>query len=184
MTGPGIIDSPTPTMTGDDADLNRIAPMSDDHEPPTDDPDTAADTAADEAIADVEGQLSALFNRVRSNWRDYAASVHPELQPAGYKILGHLVRQGPAHAGVLAEQLHTDKSVISRQVRLMEQLGLVESTADASDGRARVLVATPLAVEKVTAIRRTNQAKFYELLRTWPEDDIRKFAELLGRLSI
>ena len=39
MNGPGTLDSPTPTMTGDDADLNRIAPMSDDHEPPTDDPD-------------------------------------------------------------------------------------------------------------------------------------------------
>lgn len=173
-----------PATVDDDADLNRIAPMSDDHDPATADLDTAdQDAASDQAIADVEGQLSALFNRVRSNWRDYAASVHPELQPAGYKILGHLVRQGPAHAGVLAEQLHTDKSVISRQVRLMEQLGLVESTADETDGRARVLVATPLAIAKVTAIRRTNQARFYELLRTWPEDDIRKFAELLGRLS-
>lgn len=146
-------------------------------------PTDAAAPTTDQAIADVEGQLSALFNRVRAGWKDYAANVHPELQPAGYKILGNLVRGGPTHAGALAEQLHTDKSVISRQVRLMEQLGLVESTADATDGRSRVLAATPLAIDKVTAVRRDNQARLYELLRTWPEEDIRKFAELLGRLS-
>ncbi|MET0974267.1 MAG: MarR family winged helix-turn-helix transcriptional regulator [Leifsonia sp.] len=141
------------------------------------------DVSTEQAIADVEGQLSALFNRARAGWKDYAASVHPDLQPAGYKILGTLVRGGPAHAGALAEQLHTDKSVISRQVRLMEQLGLVESRADETDGRARVLAATPMALEKVSEVRRNNQARLYELLRTWPEDDIRKFAELLGRLS-
>ena len=82
MSAADIADSPTHTMAGDDADLNRIAPMSDHHDPGTGDLDAdERDAASDRAIADVEGQLSALFNRVRSNWRDYATSVHPELQP-------------------------------------------------------------------------------------------------------
>ena len=106
---------------------------------------------ADAAVAAVEQQMSALFNRVRSSWKDQAVAVHPDLQPVGFKILAQLVRGGPSHAGVLADLLQTDKSIVSRQVRIMEGLGLVESREDPADGRARVLAATPLALEKVNA---------------------------------
>ena len=46
-----------------------------------------------------------------------------------------------------------DKSVVSRQVRMLEELGLLESRADERDGRLRVLTAAPRALEMLAALR-------------------------------
>ncbi len=138
---------------------------------------------ADRAIAEVEEQFNRLFLRVRSTWKRSAGQLHPELQPMGYKVMSTLVTRGPAHAGALAEELHTDKSVLSRQVRVLEGLGLVESRVDERDARARLLAATPVAIERVNAIRRANQAELRGRLAAWDSWEIEKFAELLGRLG-
>ncbi len=138
---------------------------------------------ADSAIGAVEQQLGVLFNRVRVLWKEQAASVHPDLQPIGYKLLSALVRGGPAHSGALAEQLATDKSVVSRQVRILADLGLVESRVDERDARARLLVATPVGEARVLEVRSGAQSELRERLRGWPEGDVAKFAELLARMN-
>lgn len=146
--------------------------MSPDHTPST-----------DEAIAEVEAQLGVLLGRVRTLWKEGAQRVHPDLQPVGYKLLATLVRSGSCNAGSLAELLATDKSVISRQVKLMEELGLVVSAPDPHDGRARILTATPEAVVKIDAIRDTNQAQLRSQLTDWSDEDLTHFATLLARLA-
>lgn len=138
---------------------------------------------ADAAIAQVEEQLSVLFGRARSIWKDAAAQIHPDLQPVGYKILGAIVRQGETNAYLLAQYLETDKSVVSRQVRMLEDAGLVTSRADADDGRARVLTPTPAAIEKVQTVRWSQQERLRELLRSRPVDDIRAFAGMLQLIT-
>ena len=138
---------------------------------------------AERAIAEVEQQFGRLFIRVRSTWKRSAAKLHPDLQPMGFKIMSTLVARGPAHAGALAEELHTDKSVLSRQVRVLEGLGLIESRVDEHDARARLLAATPIAIERVNAVARDNQAELRERLVAWEPWEIEKFAELLGRLG-
>ncbi|KQO96887.1 MarR family winged helix-turn-helix transcriptional regulator [Leifsonia sp. Leaf264] len=137
----------------------------------------------DSAIVEVEDAMAVLFARAGATWRDYAACVHPELQPAGYKILSALVRLGPTTNGALAEMLATDKSVMSRQVRWLQDKGLVESRADAADGRIRVLAATPEARSRVECAHSSNTELFREQLRQWPQDDISRFAAMIGRLG-
>jgi DNA-binding MarR family transcriptional regulator len=109
----------------------------------------ATRTAGDDEIAAVEEQLRSLFVRVRAVWKEAAAAVHPDLQPVGYKILSAVVRRGPMHAGAIAEALEIDKSVVSRQVRHLEALGLATSLPDPNDGRARIIEPTPVAIERV-----------------------------------
>ena len=81
-----------------------------------------------------------LFSRIRTVWKESAQQVHPDLQPAGYKLLSAITRLGTANAHVLAEMFDMDKSVVSRQIRMLEDLGLVETRIDGRDGRVRVLV--------------------------------------------
>jgi len=138
---------------------------------------------ADEAIATVEEQLSLLFGRARTIWKDAAAQIHPELQPVGYKVLGAIVRLGETNAYVLAQVLDTDKSIVSRQVRMLEDAGLVSSRSDDRDGRARLLAATPTAIDKVRAARSVQQERLRELLRTRPIDDVRAFAGMLQLIN-
>lgn len=137
----------------------------------------------DSAIADVEDAMAVLFARAGASWRDYAACVHPELQPAGYKILSALVHLGPTPTGALAELLVTDKSVMSRQVRWLQERGLVESSPDPDDARVRILTATMDARSRVEHARASNTEVFRDQLRRWPGDDLNRFAAMIGRLG-
>lgn len=144
---------------------------------------SAPRTAGDDEIAAVEEQFRSLFVRVRAVWKEAAAAVHPELQPVGYKILSAVVRRGPMHAGAIAETLEIDKSVVSRQLKHLESLGLATSQPDPSDGRARIIEPTPVAIERVGRRSSRMQQQLYSQLRTWPAGDVDELARLLGRLT-
>ena len=146
-------------------------------------PAPAAEPTVDEAIAHVEDQLSFVFGRARAVWKEAAQQIHPELNPAGYKLLATVVRLGSTNAHVLTELFDMDKSVVSRQIRMLEEVGLVESRPDERDGRVRVLVPTPLAVERITAVRARNQSRLHAVLRERSVEELELFAEMLGGLA-
>jgi DNA-binding MarR family transcriptional regulator len=135
------------------------------------------------AVARVEQELGRLFARIRVGWREAAATVHPDLQPLGYQVLTSIASGKATSASAIIERLQTDKSAVSRQVRQLEELGLVESVPDPDDRRARVLVATPLAQERVAVARARYEGRIGERLRTWSADDLDHFGELLGALG-
>jgi DNA-binding MarR family transcriptional regulator len=138
---------------------------------------------ADEAIASVEQQFSTLFGRARSMLKDRAARVNPGLPALAYSLLATLVRNGGMRAGELADLVGVDKSIISRQANLLEELGLVYREPDTGDGRAIRLTATPAAIERMSEQRLREQAVLYENLRDWDIRDLEKLAELLERLN-
>lgn len=100
---------------------------------------------ADDMLADFQAHLNLIFARARALWKESAARVHPDLQPSGYKLLAYIARNGDTHAHQLAELFEMDKSVVSRQTRMLEELGLLISHPDERDGRLRVLTAAPQA---------------------------------------
>jgi DNA-binding MarR family transcriptional regulator len=136
-----------------------------------------------EAVTAVEESLGTLFRRVRSAWKDGAASIDSSLQPIGYKILSALVHVGPVQSGWLAENLAVDKSVMSRQVHALEELGLVVSHPHPDDRRARILEPTPLAVERIQSARSAQRMLFQERLAKWDPAHLTLLAELLDTLS-
>jgi DNA-binding MarR family transcriptional regulator len=144
---------------------------------------TEASDGIDEAIADVEDELSMLFSRIRAIWKESAQQVHPDLQPAGYKLLSAITRLGTTNAHVLAETFEMDKSVVSRQIRMLEDVGLVETRIDERDGRVRVLGATPKAFGLVQGVRDRNQQRLRDVLVGRPEAELRSFADLLRSIG-
>lgn len=152
--------------------------------PGTTGPGPAAPTAdVAEALADVEEQMMVLAAYVRGAIREAAARIDPALQPFGLKILRQLRRNGPTHASAVAESLDVDRSVISRQARLLQDLGLLELKTDPADGRARFLAATPLAIAKMAEVPGSDKSLLYSRLSSWPEADLHQFARLLERLN-
>jgi DNA-binding MarR family transcriptional regulator len=137
----------------------------------------------DEAVARVERELGRLFARIRVSWREAAATVHPDLQPLGYQVLVAILGGEATTAGAIVERLQTDKSAVSRQVRQLTELGLVESVRDDDDRRARQLVATDLAKERVALARADYHGRIGERLRAWSATDLDHFAELLDALG-
>lgn len=147
------------------------------------DAELLGDAEIDDAITRVEQELGRLFARIRVSWREAAATVHPDLQPLGYQVLTSIATGKATSAGAIIERLQTDKSAVSRQVRQLEQLGLVESIPDPEDGRARVLVATDLAQERVALARSQYEGRMGERLRRWTAADLDHFADLLAALG-
>jgi DNA-binding MarR family transcriptional regulator len=142
-----------------------------------------ADPALDAAIAAVEDQFSVVFNRARAVWAESAKQIHPDLQPAGFKLLSTIARSGETNAHVVAELLDMDKSAVSRQVRQLEESGLVESRVDERDARARVLVATPIARERLAAIRSRNQERLRASLQGRTVEELTVLADVLRSIA-
>ncbi|MDN3311694.1 MarR family transcriptional regulator [Microbacterium oryzae] len=124
------------------------------------------------ALADLQGDLNLIFVRARSLWKESAARLHPELQVAGYKLLSFIDRAGSANAHQLAERFEMDKSVVSRQVRMLEDFGLLESRADERDGRLRVLTATPRASAQLSRLRAEYAARLHDGMGEVTEEEI------------
>jgi len=139
--------------------------------------------AVDQAVARVEQELGRLFARIRIGWREAAITVHPDLQPLGYQVLTSIASGKATSAGAIIEPLQTDKSAVSRQVRQLEELGLVESIPDPDDRRARRLVATDLARERIAIARARYEGRIGERLREWSAADLDHFVSLLGALG-
>lgn len=137
----------------------------------------------DDAIAAIEEAIGGLISRMRVNWKENATAVHPGLQPVGYSVLATLVRHEALPFGDVADMLAIDKSVLSRQVRTLEEFQLIASTPDPADGRARILHPTEQGTASVANVRSQKQARFYERLRAWNDDDLTSFAEYLQRLT-
>ncbi|MDT0158227.1 MarR family transcriptional regulator [Microbacterium sp. ARD32] len=142
-----------------------------------------SDPSLDDAVIQVEQGLGRLFARIRVGWREAAATVHPDLPAFGYQVLVAIESGKATSAGAIIERLQTDKSTVSRQVRQLEELGLVTSIPDPADRRARVLVATELAQQRVATARAAYHGRLGERLRAWSADDLTHFAELLDSLG-
>lgn len=135
------------------------------------------------AVAVVEEQVTALFSRAKQLWKVAAQSIHPDVQPVGYRMLNVLVHRGAHNPGQLAELLDTDKSVISRQARLLGELGLIESIADPSDGRGRLLTAKPATVDLVTETKRRMSATLFGGVAALDAAELDQLGALLTRLN-
>ncbi|TWP50387.1 MarR family transcriptional regulator [Lentzea tibetensis] len=85
----------------------------------------------------------------------------------------------PCTVSAVAKALHVDLSSVSRLVAQAVEAGLVERTADQTDGRKAVLVLTPdgqATAEKVQALRRS---LFTQAMAGWPAHEQATFSRLL-----
>jgi DNA-binding MarR family transcriptional regulator len=135
-----------------------------------------------EALGAVEGQMNELVGHIRSDARDAAIAVDPALQPFGLKVLRLIAFRGPLQSSAIARALFVDRSVISRQITQLCELGLVELQADADDGRVRMAAPTPLALERLETIR-GGEWMLASRLDSWDEDEIRQLTRLLEKLN-
>ena len=137
---------------------------------------------ADELLR-LEQEVGVLIRRVKRVIGERARAVHPDLQPASYLMLSHLVSSGPQRSSVLSERFGVDKGAISRQVQHLCELGLLERTPDPEDGRATLVSASADAVTRMEALNRDRRRWLDEQLAEWSEDDLREFVTGLARYN-
>lgn len=135
------------------------------------------------AIVGVEVSMGALSRRFQLALKNAATAIDPSLPPAGFQLLRLIERCGSVQAGVAAERLVVDRSVVSRHIRQLEDLGLVESRTDPSDGRARFLVLTDEGARRMRAVNPSGRTITHSLLEDWGDDELERFAAQLVRLT-
>jgi DNA-binding MarR family transcriptional regulator len=136
----------------------------------------------DDEVASLEHELTVLLRRARAYSGELARAVHPDLEAAAYGLLMHVV-DGGARAADLAEYFGIDKSTVSRQVRLLEQLGLLRREADPQDLRVLRLVVTEEGLRRLRAARDARRQRVEERLEGWAPDDVGRLAGLLARYN-
>ncbi|GLY80836.1 MarR family winged helix-turn-helix transcriptional regulator [Actinoallomurus iriomotensis] len=140
--------------------------------------------AADHETYDaVEHELGVLLRRARALTVGMMQEVHHGLDPAAYGLLLGLYDRAPARPSDIAAYFGVGKATISRQLKALEDLGLVERRADPCDGRAHLLALTSEGRRRMDAVRVARRERFYALLDTWPEGDVRTLATMLARFN-
>jgi DNA-binding MarR family transcriptional regulator len=144
---------------------------------------TSGNTRAVTPYDDVERELAVLLRRARTMNRDIAVDVHPDLQPAAYALMSRVAELGSVRASDLSDYFGIDKGGVSRQVALLERLGLVAREPDPDDGRAQRLVVTDDGTKRLTQAREGRRRLVREQLDRWPDADVGTLATLLGRFN-
>ncbi len=102
--------------------------------------------------------------------------------PASVPLLFRLL-DGPKRATELAELLHVDLSVVSRQITSLAARGLVAKTRDDTDRRASSVEITDSG-RKVTAdVERVRTGFIKGLVTDWDDADVTRFADYFHRLA-
>lgn len=135
-----------------------------------------------DAVRALETEFGELFGRIRRLIADNAASLSPGMLPAAYKLFTTIAQRGPVTPSALAEQLMLDRGQVSRTVRELERLGLVQRAPDPADGRSSLLSATPEGLERLAAVRAPQEGSLLRALEEWPVDDIHELTRLLHAL--
>ena len=134
-------------------------------------------------VGEVERSLEQLF-RLTVNRRMHQRQtevVGADVTRAGYAILRCLDDAKELSLGDLARECSMDPGAASRQVRQLEDAGLVDR-AGTDDGRVIALRLTSRGRDvyrKIVAVRTTHMT---EVLAAWPAADRSQLAHLVDRL--
>jgi DNA-binding MarR family transcriptional regulator len=139
--------------------------------------------ARTESLRQLEREVGVLIRRVKRVIAVRARSVHEDLQPASYLMLAWMVDQGPVRASSMVETFGIDKGAISRQLHHLDELGLVERTPDAADGRATLVAASDDAVRRLADVTEHRRKWLDERLGDWSSEDLTQFGDLLERYN-
>lgn len=134
-------------------------------------------------ILAVGEALNALVSQSRAVTARAATTFHAELQPAAFHIALWLGAFGPAKPSAIAEAVGMDRSATSRLTRDLARLHLVETQADATDGRGVVVRLTLEGRRRLDLAMAEKAAVFRDRLSDWKDDDLAYFAALLRKLS-
>ncbi|MFJ1596822.1 MarR family winged helix-turn-helix transcriptional regulator [Streptomyces sp. NPDC088261] len=131
----------------------------------------------------LERELAVFLRRARANSGEMAREVHPELEPAAYGLLVRLEESGSQRATALAGYFGVGKATMSRQLRALEELGLVTREPDPADGRASLVRITDEGLARFRQVRDARRDMYVRRLAEWDRTEVAELARLLHQLN-
>ncbi|MCG7208045.1 MULTISPECIES: MarR family winged helix-turn-helix transcriptional regulator [Streptomyces] len=140
-------------------------------------------TGADQEFLALERELTVLLRRARASQGEMAREVHPDLESAAYGLLVRLDECGGRRATELAAYIGVGKATMSRQLRALEELGLIAREPDPADGRAWLVALTDEGRRRVGTVREARRGRYVRQLAHWPRPEVAELARLLHQLN-
>ncbi|MFF3320690.1 MarR family winged helix-turn-helix transcriptional regulator [Streptomyces sp. NPDC002889] len=145
--------------------------------------DPTGRVCADREFLALERELAVFLRRARASSGEMAREVHPELEPAAYGLLARLEEAGQQRATELAGYFGVGKATMSRQLRALEDLGLVTREPDPADGRASLVRLTDEGVTRFRHVRDARRDRYMSKLAGWDRAEVAELARLLHQLN-
>jgi DNA-binding MarR family transcriptional regulator len=136
--------------------------------------------------SDLLSNLSDLINR----WNSYhfqaahSTRLNNELDFAANRVLYILGTAGAVRPSVLADQLATGRSNVSKVVKRLESLGLVETLPDTDDSRANLIGLTAAGIAQSHDVFTIGDDMIRELTADWTASETEVFTTLVARLNV
>lgn len=128
-------------------------------------------------------RLERAITRAMRGSRQRMARRSTRLEGAGYILLTTLETSEPARMSDLATALRLDASTISRQVRYLEDVGMLRREPDPDDGRASRVLLSDRGRAELSLQRNERHAVFDSAMSDWNESDRATLVGLMERLA-
>ena len=132
---------------------------------------------------ELELQLAMMARRLSKPVRLHGPSGFTVLDRPAYQALWRICDEGPVRPTTLAGLLEVDLSVVSRQVRSLEDAGFVHRQTDPHDARAALVSATDAGRDAFERTKQQRTEVLDEVLAEWPEAEREVFVRLLTRFN-
>ncbi len=110
---------------------------------------------------------------------------HPEDQvdPSSFPLARQLMGADAMRVSDLAASINLDASTVSRQIKQLEEKGVLERTPDPADGRASLVRLSDNGREVMQAAFRRRFERIQSVLQYWSDADRSQLQTLLTRLA-
>jgi DNA-binding MarR family transcriptional regulator len=105
-----------------------------------------------------------------------------DLNLAAWGVLGKVVEHGPVDLSALSRLAHMQPSALSRQVRLLEEAGLISRSPHSQDARVSVVRSTAAGRDAHRRMHDANDQLLVRQLRDWSTDELDAVAAQMERL--
>jgi len=147
----------------------------------------SADDVGVELVAGSLAMLTRQANLIRLH-ELVSARGGLTLERSAYPLLNQILalqgHEGGGRLSDVAAGLRVAVPTVSRQVRQLEDQGLVVRTKDPIDGRAILLEVTEAGVDAMARMRTEWHRAVAEILESWPPKDREILGELLERFAL
>jgi len=137
-----------------------------------------------DANARVERELGLLLRRAYASSSAVATRVHPDLDAGAYPLLVRIHSSPGVRSSELAQHVGVGRATISRQVRRLEELGLLSRRPDPEDSRGQLLELTAEGARRLTEAQDARRSWLRAALGSWSDDDVEGLADTLERLNL